>query len=92
MKPILITGANGYIGRQLADQLLQNGHTIIATSRNGLCDTIKMDFTNETEIKNVFFVSKEEPRYQEYLIKSQARGLDIEILKEQIDLYYYLKK
>ena len=53
MKPILITGANGYIGRQLADQLLQNGHTIIATSRNGLCDTIKMDFTNETEIKNV---------------------------------------
>jgi len=53
VKPILITGANGYIGRQLADQLLQNGHTIIATSRNGLCDTIKMDFTNEIEIKNV---------------------------------------
>ncbi len=53
MKQILITGANGYIGRQLAEQLWQNGHAIIATSRNGLCNTIKMDFTNEAEIKNV---------------------------------------
>ena len=55
MKTSLITGANGYIGKQLAGQLATKGHTIIATSRNGLGHTIKMDFTNEAEIKNVLF-------------------------------------
>lgn len=53
MKKILITGANGYIGKQLAHQLSFAKDIIIATTRDGTGSTTKMDFTREEEINNV---------------------------------------
>src|SRR2546423_2110529 len=62
MQKILITGANGFLGYYLTQQLITKNYNIIATckgpyrlpleSKNLLYET--MDFTNEESIKNIF--------------------------------------
>lgn len=63
MKNILIIGASSGIGKETAKLFPQNGHKVIAVSRNidkmqdleklG-CITIKMDITKEDSIQNGF--------------------------------------
>jgi len=43
------------------------------------------------ELKTIYFNSNENKRYQEYLKKSSLKGIDLEELKKQLDLYIYLK-
>lgn len=47
--------------------------------------------TQYTELKESYFRCKENERYQKYLKDSILKGIDISILKEQVDLYYFLK-
>ena len=44
------------------------------------------------ELKTIYFNLNENARYQEYLKKSSLKGIDLEELKKQLDLYIYLKK
>lgn len=44
-----------------------------------------------TELKNIYFGLKENTRYQEYIKKAILNGAEIGTLKEQLDLYYYLR-
>ncbi len=48
MKRVLVTGGSGFIGRQLAGELLANGYEVIALSRNpdavnGLADEVRVE-------------------------------------------------
>jgi dTDP-4-dehydrorhamnose reductase len=62
MHKVLITGANGFVGYYLAQQLLQKGYTVIATGKRECRLPFKqksftyqsMDFTNETDVQNAF--------------------------------------
>ena len=66
---ILITGANGFLGHHLSIQLLEKGHTIIATGR-GDCrlplanekgfQYLSMDFTDPFAVHDVFEKCKPE--------------------------------
>ncbi|MFN2458492.1 MAG: NAD(P)-dependent oxidoreductase [Chitinophagaceae bacterium] len=62
MQTVLITGANGFAGYYLAQQLLQKKYKVIATGK-GACRLLfqeqnfiyeTMDFTNDESIKQVF--------------------------------------
>jgi len=62
MKKVLITGANGFVGHYVAQQLLQKSYKVVATgkgncrlpfrSKNFLYETL--DFTNEEAVSRVF--------------------------------------
>ncbi len=71
---ILLTGANGYIGRRLLPVLLQQGHEVVACVRNK--NTIRLS-TPESQAVRVVEV--------DFLNKS-----GIEILPQNIDVAYFL--
>ena len=62
MQTILITGANGFVGYYLCQQLLQKGYTVIATGKGECRLPFKgktfvyqsLDFTNDTDVRNIF--------------------------------------
>jgi dTDP-4-dehydrorhamnose reductase len=62
MQTILITGANGFVGYYLCQQLLQKRYTVIATGKGECRLPFKeksfvyqsLDFTNDTDVKNIF--------------------------------------
>ena len=49
MSKILLTGAQGQVGRELEEQLLLNNHQVISCSHHDL------DITNEDEVASMFF-------------------------------------
>jgi len=62
MKRILITGANGFVGRYVVQQLLQKNYSVIATGKgdcrlsftdaNFIYETL--DFTNQAAVQHIF--------------------------------------
>ncbi len=62
MQTVLITGANGFIGSYLAQNLLGKNYKVVATGRGGNRLTLEhphflyepLDFTNEESVKAVF--------------------------------------
>lgn len=62
MQTILITGANGFVGYYLCQQLLQKGYRVIATGKGECRLPFKektfvyqsLDFTNDTDVQNIF--------------------------------------
>ena len=51
MKRVLLTGANGFLGKHLSDQLLKNNFHLITTTRNNHKSSIKCDLTREQDVK-----------------------------------------
>ncbi|MFZ1530158.1 MAG: SDR family oxidoreductase [Ferruginibacter sp.] len=62
MTKILLTGSNGFVGRRLVGDLLQDNYIVIATARDNNARPFAgekfsffiMDFTNEQQVKDVF--------------------------------------
>ena len=71
---ILLTGANGYIGRRLLPVLLQQGHEVIACVRD----------------KNALRLSKSEEQQVEVVEVDFLNYLSVEKLPKEIDVAYFL--
>lgn len=73
-KTILLTGATGFIGRQIHRQLLENGHSVVVTVRPGSGGKLfdQGPSTRVIDVDDVFSQSAE--RWQEY-----CKGIDIVI-------------
>src|SRR6186997_3177914 len=88
---VLITGANGFLGYYLVEQLLQKGHSVLATGK-GDCRLpfneqvnfkyVPMDFTDPFAVHDVF--EKYKPGY---IIHAGAMSKPDECEKEQWQAY-----
>ena len=50
---VLLTGANGFLGKELAHQLLDHGYDLVKTSRTGISNTIKCNLDIESEARSL---------------------------------------
>ena len=71
---VLITGANGYVGTRLIDQLAKNNYSIIATARHA--DSVRFPIENADQLEVI---------EADFLVKESLTNLP-----KQIDVVYYL--
>lgn len=84
-KIAVITGANRGIGLALTEKMLDNGYTVIGTSRNGKIDAIKhnklfpmvLDVTQENSIQEFTKMVKEQFKEINILIDNAGIGPDL---------------
>lgn len=82
---VLVTGTTGWLGGNLADSLVKQGHCVVGTSRKQIegCayTVIKLDITNDAEVRRVL---QEQPMFD--VIVHLAGALGWCTLKEGIDI------
>ena len=52
-KSVLVTGANGFVGKALVTSLCQKGYTVRATVRSASAHAFMLDYQNQQQLKNL---------------------------------------
>lgn len=80
---ILLTGANGYIGMRLLPVLVEAGHTVVCTVRDGSRFYLKKSLRDSVEVVEIDFLEDPQPTKiptdidaAYYLIHSMSKGGD----------------